>query len=257
MVNQCCIIVLAALCLRPTYSDSHVIDCEACWASGPAQSEECCWHCPTQCPWKQCLHVHSSGYECYDPKTQIVCDLGIGEILCNASNVCPSAGSTCSGGAFPAGGCSACPAGTQPDAHHCACVASPVLDNSTAVKYAHVGNEPCPKNMTPLTSSLEECAKAAETLWPGGGCYGQSWSAIVETPQEPQTYVTGCMQEDAAGGGCALLFAPTGKASVCPEETTCDVICIEPPSIRWALATPTAPPAAEAAATEVAVNVMI
>jgi len=92
--------------------------------------------------------------------------------------------------------------------------------------YVNVGNHPCPKSGDTVPDA-QTCAKAAEELRPGGGCYGVHWSKLVQTvnnTNEPK----GCYFFAAAGGGCALLFNPHANASsVCLSglSVDCEVIC--------------------------------
>jgi len=100
---------------------SAAVDCDSCWQSGFAPQEDCCSQCPSQCPSGKCAMIHSTGWECYNPHEQIVCNLGTAFIVCNKSAVCPSYG-PCSGGAFPAFGCGSCPQGQHVDESHCDCL---------------------------------------------------------------------------------------------------------------------------------------
>eukprot|EP00490_Sorites_sp_Unknown_P023939 CAMPEP_0114670012 /NCGR_PEP_ID=MMETSP0191-20121206/38934_1 /TAXON_ID=126664 /ORGANISM="Sorites sp." /LENGTH=169 /DNA_ID=CAMNT_0001926833 /DNA_START=25 /DNA_END=531 /DNA_ORIENTATION=+ len=77
--------------------------------------------------------------------------------------------------------------------------------------YVDVGNQACPPNTTTLASKAE-CAEAAETIWPRGGCYSQPWKAIVKSLPDGSSYPAGCMYEVSEGGGCALLLQTDGKA---------------------------------------------
>ena len=90
--------------------------------------------------------------------------------------------------------------------------------------YEDEGNHACAGNMTALASQAE-CAEVAEMFWPGGGCYQQPWKSIIETLSNGSAYPAGCVYETAAGGGCALLFQPDGKAQECQEGTLCHVLC--------------------------------
>eukprot|EP00434_Breviolum_minutum_P021726 symbB.v1.2.019177.t1/scaffold1559.1/size111769/10 len=77
--------------------------------------------------------------------------------------------------------------------------------------YVDVGNHACPANKTALTSK-DECAEAAERIWPNGGCYGQPWKAIVRSLPDGSDYPAGCIYDVSEGGGCALLLQTDGKA---------------------------------------------
>ncbi|CAE7267314.1 unnamed protein product [Symbiodinium sp. CCMP2456] len=67
--------------------------------------------------------------------------------------------------------------------------------------------------------------RSTQAVWPGRGCYGLGWKEIVQTPADGREYPQGCMFEEAAGGGCALLFNRGGKAEKCPDGSTCSVLC--------------------------------
>ncbi|CAE7228053.1 unnamed protein product [Symbiodinium pilosum] len=207
----------ATMCVAATAA----VNCTDCWQGGFAHDEVCCQECPAQCSSGQCTMMHSQGYKCYDPKKEVVCDLGTGHLVCEKDQVCPSAGPTCSGGPVKGWECLSCPEGQRPDESHCRCVSA----QRAADHVVDVGNRACPADTTPLTSSEEECAAAAEAVWPGRGCYGRSWKEIIQTPADGQQYPAGCMFEVAAGGGCALLFNPTGQATKCPDGSTCNVLC--------------------------------
>mmetsp|Transcript_50814 Transcript_50814/g.91311 ORF Transcript_50814/g.91311 Transcript_50814/m.91311 type:complete len:238 (+) Transcript_50814:40-753(+) len=105
---------------------SRAVDCDACWKTGFAPDESCCSQCRSQCPSGRCAMIHSTGYECYNPQTQVLCNLGTAYVICNSSAVCPSAG-PCTGGAFPGSQCSSCPVGHCADESHCGCVAGPQM----------------------------------------------------------------------------------------------------------------------------------
>lgn len=94
-------------------------------------------------------------------------------------------------------------------------------------QYVNVGNGNCVGSTYPVDSA-STCVEAAEALWPGQGCYGQTWASLIQAvdyPNQPQ----GCMLQSSAGGGCALLFNTNhlnAQATSCPAQTTCQVACV-------------------------------
>ncbi|CAE7460571.1 unnamed protein product [Symbiodinium sp. KB8] len=205
--------------VRTGLGAAAAVNCTECWDGGFAWSESCCKACPAQCPSGNCTWMHSQGYKCFDPTKEVACYTGTDHRICEKSQVCPSCGS-CSGARVRRTECGTCPPGQRPDESHCNCISEQLAANHIV----DVGNHACPTSMAPLNAS-KECAAAAEVVWPGRGCYGLGWKEIVQTPADGREYPQGCMFEEAAGGGCALLFNPGGQAEKCPDGSTCSVLC--------------------------------
>mmetsp|Transcript_60670 Transcript_60670/g.135456 ORF Transcript_60670/g.135456 Transcript_60670/m.135456 type:complete len:266 (-) Transcript_60670:40-837(-) len=201
-------------------ASAAALNCTECWQSGFATDDACCKACPSQCHSGTCAMMHSQGYKCYDPHKEIVCDLGTGNLICEKAQVCPSAGPSCSGRNLTDWACHTCPPGQRPDESHCRC-----LPDLKAEKIIDVGNRACPEGTSILNASKVQCADAAEVVWPGSGCYGRGWKAIVKSVPDGRVYPAGCVYEEAAGGGCALLYNPDGQATKCPENSLCHVLC--------------------------------
>jgi len=92
------------------------------------------------------------------------------------------------------------------------------------------GDHECEGDMRPI-ESLEDCAAAAQVLWPTGfqaPCLNPVWAdniLVTDEPHEPY----GCLVlQSPDSHGCGLRWNPTGHEHDCVEPgLTCAVVCSE------------------------------
>lgn len=206
------------------------VDCEACWKTSiaPMTEPECCAACPSQCPSKQCVQVHSTGYQCFDPKTEVRCDVGTGEIKCPMADVCPSVGQKCSQGSFPGLGseCQTCYLGQVPDADHCRCVQPPYT--------------PTPGKCKPFG---DRCEKAGECCGDGSVCIEQygNLPTCVKKPDDRDCKYFGMRCSDTPKGTCGWDDPDVGTreacqhgSAVCGADNWGNYVCVlGPPSAQF------------------------
>mmetsp|Transcript_52274 Transcript_52274/g.118032 ORF Transcript_52274/g.118032 Transcript_52274/m.118032 type:complete len:238 (-) Transcript_52274:115-828(-) len=211
---------LLALLFRLALAASLAVDCKQCWEGGFAARPECCQQCPGQCPSSKCIHVHSTGYECYDPQRQVVCDMGTGEMVCPMSEVCPSYGSRCSGGPHKGWGCNKCPQGQEPDAENCRCLSCTGIGKQCNASLPSGG---CCKDPTGTQMPCVDMGRGPECISPLPRSQGQAPGA----PKPDPCPYFGKLCKDSPKGTCGWDDPDTFTREACEHG---NAVCGEDPN---------------------------
>jgi len=112
---------------------------------------------------------------------------------------------------------------------------APATAGSQKYHPVSVGDHECEAAMKPI-DSIEDCAAAAQILWPegwGAPCTYPVWAEnilITDEPHEPY----GCLAlRNPESHGCGLRWNPTGHEHDCVERgLTCQVVCWEEDEVQ-------------------------